>query len=261
MPHYNPRPHTTKPRTYNIKNAHTKTQSKISINTSDTALHLALKHQNYKTALELIDHGADVNIKNHDGYTAMDIILRQDKKDAINLIIKLIDHGANINTQNHDGNTALHLALKHHNNDIAIKLIDHGADVNIKNNKGETPLHIVSQHRDQYADNIAIKLIEHGADANIKNHNGETALHIVSQRHDIYAPKMAVTLMEHGSDINIKNNSSNIKETLQSQEIISDNTSCNAATDEELIICINITQPYDPLLGAESNKIDEIFDK
>lgn len=243
MPHYNSR-------TRNTKNIHNKTPLKTQVNTQDTALHLALKNNNYKIAMELIEHGADVNIKNHDGYTAIDIVLRQSSKEAINIAVKLIEHGANINTKNPNGDTALHLALKHYNDNMTITLIEHGADVNIKNNKGETPLHIVSQHRDQYADNIAIKLIQHGADVNIKNHKGETALHIVSQRHDIYASKMAVTLMEHGADMNIKNNNCAIQEMLKPEETISANTSI---IHEELTIVITE-------LGAENTNVNAIFD-
>ena len=249
MPHYSSR-------TRNTKNIHNKTQLKTQVNTSDTALHIALKNNNYKIAMELIEHGADVNIKNHDGYTAIDIVLRQSSKEAINIAVKLIEHGADINTKNHNGDTALHLALKHYNDNMTITLIEQGANANIKNNQGETPLHIVAQHRDQYADNIAIKLIEHGADANIKNNKGETPLHIVAQRHDIYAPNMAVTLMEHGSDVNIKNNISKIQETPEPEETISANN--HATQHEELIIII--TEQNDIALGGDNTNINTIFD-
>ncbi|XP_077862649.1 uncharacterized protein LOC144344643, partial [Saccoglossus kowalevskii] len=51
----------------------------------------------------------------------------------------LIEYGANIDIQDHDGNTALHTACNNEKEDIKQLFLQYGADVNIANNNGEKP--------------------------------------------------------------------------------------------------------------------------
>ena len=52
----------------------------------------------------------------------------------------LLEHGANPNIQDADGWTPLHFAVKSCHVDVVRVLLDHGADLTIRNNEGRTPL-------------------------------------------------------------------------------------------------------------------------
>lgn len=60
-------------------------------------------------------------------------------KDIIKALLKA---GADINLTDKDGNTALHYALKDYSESTARFLIKKGADYNCPNNDGETPVQI-----------------------------------------------------------------------------------------------------------------------
>lgn len=57
-------------------------------------------------------------------------------------IEKYIQSGADLNMQNDDGDTALHLACRHGHVDIAERLVKLGADLVTYNNAGLIPLHV-----------------------------------------------------------------------------------------------------------------------
>jgi len=52
----------------------------------------------------------------------------------------LLEHGANPNVRDYDGYTPLHYAVEGCHVDVARVLLDHGADPTIRNNNGMTPL-------------------------------------------------------------------------------------------------------------------------
>lgn len=62
----------------------------------------------------------------------------------------LLSHGADPNIQNFIGETALHQAAEYGNIEVAEKLLRCGAETNLQNHDGETPLHIacVKENRD-----------------------------------------------------------------------------------------------------------------
>jgi ankyrin repeat protein len=91
----------------------------------------------------LLDHGADINL-NTWATTLIDNVMH----DKYDLAAYLLSKGANVNLVNEDGNTALHIALDTIDVNITINikmvelLLRYGADVCAKNNKGVTPLEI-----------------------------------------------------------------------------------------------------------------------
>lgn len=66
----------------------------------NTPLHFALKNKNYKTAFNLIKHGADVNATNNNGETALHIVSKQHHPHANKMAAILIKHGADVNIKN-----------------------------------------------------------------------------------------------------------------------------------------------------------------
>lgn len=65
---------------------------------------------------------------------------RGDRGGNVQRVCDLLDRGANVNVRNHKGQTALHCAAKAGFDRIVALLLDRGAEVNAKDDKGETPL-------------------------------------------------------------------------------------------------------------------------
>lgn len=97
----------------------------------------------------------------------------------------LIDAGADLNIQNADGSTALHTAAVFGNNEIAQLLIDAGSDLNAKNNDGATALHVSAFFGRL---EIVKALIAKGADTSVKNGRGHTALETVQAPFEAVQP-------------------------------------------------------------------------
>jgi serine/threonine-protein phosphatase 6 regulatory ankyrin repeat subunit B len=145
----------------------------------------------------LVEYGADINIQNIYGETALMCALSDHRK-YVDIIKYLINHGADINIQNKYGNTSLIHASQCGYSDIAEYLIEHNANVNIQNKYGNTALMYASEkgHLD-----IVKSIINHGANINIQDKDGKTALMHVSMEGYLDIVKY---LIDHGADINIQ---------------------------------------------------------
>ncbi|CAH0018272.1 unnamed protein product [Clonostachys rhizophaga] len=142
----------------------------------------------------LLDHQADINIRNLAGETALDIAILSQRKTIIPL---LLHHGARL------GNPSLSLVNAAQNNmvDSIEKCIGEGADVNGSSDEGSTPLIAASicGHLE------AIKrLVELGADVNMIQNStyllGETALISAARRGNAGSIKL---LLSQGANPNI----------------------------------------------------------
>jgi len=88
----------------------------------------------------LIQGGADVNISDYKGMTAL---MHACASEANEVALALIEMGAEIHIVCKEQQTALHYALSCHiedNSDVVQALIAHGADVNQVDNEGFLPL-------------------------------------------------------------------------------------------------------------------------
>jgi len=97
----------------------------------------AAKHGDIDTVKTLLKSGADVNVKNKDGRTALMEAAFSGHTEIVKL---LIAKGADMNAKNKDGGTALIYAAWQGHIEIAKLLIDKSADVNAKDNTGWTAL-------------------------------------------------------------------------------------------------------------------------
>lgn len=124
-----------------------------------TALHIAAGRGQKKVVERLIAAGADVNIADADGATALMAAVESGKTGSVKL---LIDAGASVDAADKKGDTALIAACNRYN---AIKLVETllkaGADPNIANDKGVTPLVQAASH--DYED-VGKLLLDNGAD-------------------------------------------------------------------------------------------------
>jgi ankyrin repeat protein len=122
----------------------------------------------------------------------------------------LVAHGANVNLKNHKGNTALHEASKSGKLAAIDFLLKHdGVHMEAENNDRDTALHCGASYlcpsetdcstlARSMSSEMTEVLLEHGANAHAKNQHGLTALHIAAEKGDI---KMAKLLVEHGADV------------------------------------------------------------
>ncbi len=153
---------------------------------SNDHIHTAAETCNIDVINLLIESGADVN-KHTDfgGYTPLHTLASSKKTESSNAIIALIEAGAEIEAKDHDGDTPLHGAIssmmfKGHRDyavNIARTLLEKGASCNTKNNDGDTPLHYAVIFS---LDPVMIHLLlKNGADPNTPNNEGKTPLMIM----------------------------------------------------------------------------------
>ena len=146
----------------------------------DISIHEAARAGNIEVVKKNLAAGVDVNAKNNDGKTPLDVT--EGDKDIIDLLRKLggknttihravaagnfeeikefLTSGGNVNKLSSSSkSTLLHLAVWNGHKKIVQYLLTKGADINPKNNLGFTPLDNV-QPREP---NIAALLRKHGA--------------------------------------------------------------------------------------------------
>ena len=135
-----------------------------------TALFHAIHARYEEVEKILLNHpNLDPNARGLNGITALSSYVWRDRKNAAQ---KLLELGADVNAQDDDGDAALHGAARNGNVEILGILLDKGADPNLKNKQGGTPLMwaAVFGHED-----AARWLIEHGANPSLKDNGGMTA--------------------------------------------------------------------------------------
>ncbi|XP_059176229.1 ankyrin-1-like [Physella acuta] len=131
----------------------------------ETALHFAVKNNNFHIVCTLLEQEANINEPNNAGQTPLFF--------AYNCKITeyLIEKGAEINLQDKSGETALHLMAKSKEYAVYI-LLEHGANPNISTHEGQTPLMYAANKVDL---DLMKALVKHRADVNSLDCNGRNA--------------------------------------------------------------------------------------
>ena len=92
-------------------------------------------------AAVLAAHGAGVNVDHAEGgWPPLVFQARGDRGGNVDRVRDLLDRGADVNVRNHKRQTALHCAAKAGFTDIVALLLDRGADVDATDDDGRTPL-------------------------------------------------------------------------------------------------------------------------
>ena len=140
-----------------------------------TALHHAsYSHYSHEILKCLIQSGADVNACTKTKSTPL---MMACKCGLLNAVTFLTEHGANMALKDSDGYTALHHTCNshsHHPITLLSYLIENGADINVCTNDDYTPLMIAAQKGDI---NAVASLVECGANVHHRDRDGRTALH------------------------------------------------------------------------------------
>lgn len=122
----------------------------------------------------LVRGGADINARNSEGLTLLQMAVRDRMEDIAEILLNL---GADPNLKAHqNGYTALHYAADKGDEDVIDLLLKHKADPNIQDRRRQTPLHVAAEGGEE---DIVKKLVAAGADVlledNLKRTAGRTA--------------------------------------------------------------------------------------
>ena len=184
---------------------------------------LASMKGNIEVLRLLLDNGADPNIQNRNGSTALIYALRRDwsrvndlnDPGRINIIRLLLNRGADINIRDHIGRTVLMEASSFGKLEIVRLLLERGADPTITSKSGRTALTIASENtKYRYGSGTPpdpvyieiVELLEAGADLIYRTQKAKQELSLgkalenpstYSENMGIYEPNIAEMISAH----------------------------------------------------------------
>ncbi|XP_044726605.1 putative ankyrin repeat protein RF_0381 isoform X3 [Chrysoperla carnea] len=141
----------------------------------------------------LLQHNADVNVKDGCGQTPLYNAIQNNRLEIIELLLK---HEADVNVKNRFGQTPLYNAVKNYQLEITELLLKHEADVNVKNLYGRTPLYKAIKNNQL---EITELLLKHKADINAQDVERKTPLFYAIKNENLKITKL---LLDNG--VNVK---------------------------------------------------------
>ena len=216
----------------------------LSTDNNRTPLMTACEYGHVNTVTFLIEHGANVNLQDRDGLTAVHYAVRGSQ--ACEILSCLMENGADVDTKTFDDCTPLMIAAEIGDTKVATFLIEHGANVDLPDKTGATALYYalkcpgnlcevmsffiengadinactsyncctplmmacVKTVNDQQIMSALTFLIEHGAMVNLQDKDGNTVLHyVVQEKPGFHEPYEVLDyLIQNGADINAQSN-------------------------------------------------------
>ena len=147
------------------------------VHNNTTALIEAAYHGRKDFVKLLVDHGAQVNLKNSNGDTALIVASQRGDMKCIEHLLGRKDIDANL--RNRSESSAITVAAQIGHNEIVKLLLDHGAQANLQNINGDTALMIASQRG--HTNCVEHLLLRKDIDVNLQNSKECTALMLASE--------------------------------------------------------------------------------
>lgn len=138
-------------------------------------LHLALHCGHADMVDVLLSGGADVNEKNNEGFTPIQVAVVKKHSDIVKVLTK---NGADIFVKDFRKANLLHLAVKSQSLDLVQTLISFGLNLNARDVEGSTPLHLALH---QKIEEISLYLINNSEDLEVSDIDGYTPLHLTAK--------------------------------------------------------------------------------
>ncbi|NWZ47818.1 ANKR7 protein, partial [Haliaeetus albicilla] len=132
-----------------------------------TPLHLACANGHVDVVTYLVENKCKLHLSDNDNRSPLVRVcgIRYQEK----CVAVLLQHGADPNLADADGNTALHLAVISPNISVAGLLLEHNANIDAQSKEGCTPLILaVSEHHEE----IVEFLLKKGADVHARDQCG-----------------------------------------------------------------------------------------
>ena len=152
---------------------------------NQSPLNIACFFQDDSSFIEpLLDHGADVNERDHSDYTPLTCATFNNNVNTARL---LISRGADINYPARPGLTVMNDSIRNNSHECISLVLHSGADLSLADQAGETPLHVIARCADLETLRIfqAVDLEDVNPDA--RNNADETARDIFAQRIEVDA--------------------------------------------------------------------------
>jgi ankyrin repeat protein len=113
-----------------------------------TPLFSAARMGSVESVQALIDAGAEVDALSAEGRTPMMVLIERGRLGGMTAkMMLLLDNGADPNLQDNNGDTALHFAASTGKLEAIPILTGHGANGNLQNNEGQTPLDVAANEQ------------------------------------------------------------------------------------------------------------------
>ena len=220
-----------------------------------TSLMIAIQRKDVKIIEQLLELGANVNIQDKRGQTALIIACKNEPEvEPLNELEKLIreletrivllgkdiiemllSHGAHTNLKDCSGLTALFYAYKNGYDEVATMLIKHGANLDYQSKYSRrTSLMFAIQKQNT---KVAKQLLEFGASVDTQNKDGQTALIIGCSNRDAEGIEL---LLKFGANMNIQDDSGQ--------------TALNVATLYKNIEAIQLLIKYDADMNVQNRQ-------
>ena len=149
----------------------------------------------------LVEAGADLNVQNKRGYTALMHASKRGSVESVKLLTERMSVPT-LNQANDKGQTALMLAASRYV-DILKYLVEAGADMNVQCKRGYTAL----MHASKSGNEESVKLLTERVSVstlNQANDYGQTALMLATSRCDDNDAVILKHLLEAGADLNVQ---------------------------------------------------------
>jgi hypothetical protein len=132
-------------------------------------IHVAVFHDHPDVVKALLEAGADPNVRNYDGKTALVIATEKRSRKVVRM---LLDHGATIDPA-YRSTGALYEAVRNGDKETVDLFLSRGANPNVKTRFGDTPLFAAAR----YSNLAMVKdLVAHGADLHAQADDGRNLL-------------------------------------------------------------------------------------